>query len=180
MPKDKYLTHPIVLTVIFLRLLSAVFIIFNPFWGLIIYLIFDQFDAFFLESRAGLSWNEYQQLDKKLDWFGIGAMFMVLKNYYLPWLLLIPIVYRLIGQILFMMNKKQGTLIFFPNFFEAFFIWFIFFRNFDTNYFWLSLAFVLQILIEIFLHRIWPNYLKVHGQPKIFRIFGVRKKVNWG
>lgn len=180
MPKKKIENTSIVTIVVTLRIFSAVLIVINPLWGLVIYLIFDYFDAYFLEHKAGLSWNEYQQFDKKLDLFGMGAMFMVLRNYYPTWLLLTPIVYRLIGQILFMMNKKQSTLIYFPNFFEAFFVWFVFFRSFDANYFWLSLAFLLQIPIEIFLHRIWPNYLRRYGQPRIFRIFGVKKKVNWG
>jgi len=169
----------IVFIISFIRVLSAFPILINPLWGFITFVIIDYFDAYFLQHFAGMGWRTYQQWDKKFDIPGFIAMT------YLGFVagLGIPFgsffVFRMIGEIFFFVYKKQAILLFFPNFIEPYFVWVLLLKNFNLPIYWLVILFVLQILLEYFLHIFWPNYLKKNDFPKFFRAFGLTKVENW-
>jgi hypothetical protein len=169
----------IILAVIFLRILSAVFIVINPLWGFILFIIFDYLDAYFLEHIAGMGWNTYQQLDKKIDIIGLLAMVYwgYLSGAFLPFFGFL--IYRLIGEVVFFYTKKQSTLLFFPNFIEPFFLWRILITGAGRSLTLLIILLILQVLIEYYLHIFWPNYLKANGFPRLFRIFGLTRVKDW-
>lgn len=181
-------SQALIVFVIILRIASGIYIFFNPVLGLLLFWIFDYFDAYILQYRAKMSWNSYQDLDKKLDWFGYTAMLLVGIKFGQLNLFLMAFLFRVIGQVIFLFNKRQKIFIFFPNFVEALFIWFVVFRtlNINTNIYGLPkptgliILFVLSILREYFLHVFWPNYLRKNGFPRFFRIFGIKKSINWG
>lgn len=168
----------IIFTIVVLRILAAFYILINPIGGFILYMIFDFFDSYFLQHFAGMGWNSYQQLDKKLDIFGLLIMvylgLMIGETAFLGFLF-----YRLVGQLLFFLAKKQAILLFFPNFVEPFFVWSVVLRNFNPGFSLLVAFFIFQIGLEYFLHIFWPTYLKKNGFPRFFRIFGLTTVKNW-
>lgn len=169
----------IVFIVIFLRILTAIFILINPLWGFVMYVIFDYLDAYFLKHFAGMGWNSYQQLDKKIDIIGLLAMVYwgYLVGDFAPFFGFL--VYRLVGEIVFFYSKKQSILLFFPNFIEPYFVWRILIPNSSRSFVLLVILFMFQILREYVLHVFWPNYLKRNSYPKFFRFFGLTKVTNW-
>ncbi len=170
----------LVVIVVVFRILAAIYIFFNIFWGFLVTLVFDFIDAYFLRQKAKLSWNRYQLVDKALDIIPYSVMLIVSIKYGVFSFLLLLFIYRLIGEILFFVTKKTFYLILFPNFFSIAFILFVFLQevgiNFDISsvkYFVLMLFFfLLQIIFEIVLHKIWPKHIRKRGYPSFVRKLG--------
>ena len=180
-----YLSNPVVLISLFLRVASAIYILFNPVLGFILYLFFDFWDGYFFEQVEGLvemPRPTYQRFDKYQDWLGYLFMVLVsLNSGYFP-LMLALVFYRLLGTILFFLTRKQAIFVLFPNFIEPAFLWFILFPMAGVRA--LPWVFILLIIVseirEIFLHIYWPWTLKKNGFPLFLRkYFGVRKEAIW-
>ena len=92
----------LVVIVVVFRILAAIYIFFNIFWGFLVTLVFDFIDAYFLRQKAKLSWNRYQLVDKALDIIPYSVMLIVSIKYGVFSFLLLLFIYRLIGEILFL------------------------------------------------------------------------------
>ncbi|MCJ7805775.1 hypothetical protein MUP46_04005 [Patescibacteria group bacterium] len=180
-----YLGNPVVLVSLCLRIASAIYILFNPVWGFFLYLFFDFWDGYLFEQVEGLvdmPRPTYQVFDKYQDWLGYISIFIVSIKSENFILILIPILYRLIGQGLFLYLKKQSVFVFFPNFIEASFLWWFIFPLLGIQ---LPFGIFLFLLLaseirEILLHIYWPRRLKEKGFPLFQRkYFGVRKEAIW-
>jgi hypothetical protein len=179
-----YLNNPFVIFYTALRIAAAVLILFNPVAGFIATLFFDYWDGYFYEMLPKLvemPRPTYQKYDKMQDWFGYVTMWIVSFNYGIFPVLTLLLIYRLIGQIIYLKVKKQFVFVIFTNFFEAVFLWSVIFplANIKPVFTWLYVLLIVYILREVFLHIYWPRRLKKHGYPKFLHIIGVRKEALW-
>lgn len=183
-PLSKLLILPGVWLVIFMRLGAAVYILINPFWGAVTTVSFDWLDAYILIHRLGFNRHEYHFLDKNLDWIQQTAMLISGINHGWGQMLLALFLFRLVGQWFFLKTGKVIYFIFFPNFFEAAYLWLVAARslpwaarlNYEQLMWGLGAALVLKQLHEIYLHVIWPRQLakiKKTGYPRWMQFFGV-------
>jgi len=170
-------TNLVVTSIVFLRIISALSIYYFHLWGFVFYQFVDYWDAHFIINIAKTKWDYYQKLDKRLDVFGFITMMVVGSGYGYLNIFLYLLAFRLLGQMLYEMSKKQQILIVFPNLIEIYYIWIILFQS--NNYYILLLLIFVKILQEFFLHFCWPNYLKRNGYPWFIRVFGVKNEINW-
>lgn len=151
--------------IIVARVASAILIFFNHFWGLIIYFIFDWVDSQILLYGAKISRSKYEVRDKYLDW--VGHTFMLVSSIGSPYIGLLSVlfVFRLIGQIVFSFTKNEKVFLFFPNFFEHMFFWFVALGAPDLQKYlgWFIVVIVLSPVREILLHLFWPYFIKKKG-----------------
>lgn len=172
--------------VIFVRFLTGVYILINPLAGLVSMFIADYFDAYFLKHLAKMSWVEYHRLDKYLDWTNYIFMIIVAFQYGYGSTLIGWLLFRLIGQLIFLKTRKAYIFLVFPNFFEFAFLWYVVvvgILKFDgagiPTWIWLTSLFILKELQEIWLHFIWPRYLKKNGYPHFLNKLGYEKVIIW-
>lgn len=180
-----YLKNPFVIFYTLIRIASAVLIIFNPVWGFFLTIFFDYWDGYFYEMLPNLvemPRPTYQEYDKVQDWIGYVCMWIAGAKYGFFVILSLLLAFRLVGQIAYTVVKRQFVFVFFANFFEAVFLWYIVFPLMHINlpYFWFYVLLVIYELREIFLHIYWPWTLKRNGFPKFLQVYlGARKKVLW-
>lgn len=176
-----YISKPLVILVSIFRVGSAVLILFNPFWGLLLSWFWDIFDSPIFLHIVGMPVSAYEYLDKNLDWFEYLSMLVVGARYEFSPLLTALFVFKLIGHILFLKNRDIKYFVYFPNFFEVGFVWLVVLKsiNLNLNIYWLFVFLLLAMLREIYLHIIFPNYVEKHGFPKIYGIFGIRGMPKW-
>ncbi|MBI2103605.1 hypothetical protein HYT59_01215 [Candidatus Woesebacteria bacterium] len=185
---QKYFHNYRLVTVAVVRILSALTIFINPFWGFWIYATVDVFDSFFLFYWARISLGEYHLIDKYLDWIGYIVMIIVsIKLMAFP-LLLALFLLRLFGQIVFLVTREDKYFIFFPNFFEFSFAYVVFLEARGINllstkleyYLIYSVILLIQIIREVGLHLWWPRYWRKNGNPEFMRDLGFKiKKSFW-
>jgi len=169
--------------VIVLRLLAAFYIYFNPLRGFIWTMLIDWWDCYFFKHRARMSWQEYHELDKYLDWVSYLVMLVTSVRYGSFVILFALLLFRLIGQALFLKKKKTIYFLLFPNMFEMAFLWFVILKGLfnvsGSDWIWLIILFVVKELQEIYLHYLWPRYLKTKGYPKWLQRLGYEDHYIW-
>jgi len=176
-----YFKNPFVVFYSFLRILAGIFIPFNLVWGFVVTLFLDALDGPLFEqidNLVGMPMSVYMRWDKYLDWWGYVFMYLTSLNFGFNWILVASLLFRLVGQLLFEKTKKHHIFVFFPNFFEAFFLWYVVFAiiNFSPKPYWLVIIVVVYWIREVLLHIYWPNRLRKYGYPKWqIKYFGVRK-----
>lgn len=175
-----------IFTVIFLRIAAAILIIFNPFLGFILTLVFDFIDAYFLKHLFKMPWSEYHRLDKYVDWFTYICMFYVGVGVGYFWSLGFWLLVRFCGQVAYMYTKRTEYFILFPNFFEVAFLWLVvlkerpyFSNNTTPETTWLLFLFLIKVIQELWIHLFWPKYLKKNGYPKFLHKIGYERKIVW-
>jgi len=171
---------------IFIRLAAGLYLFVNPLWGFFWFLMADFWDAYIFKHKARMSWREYHTLDKNIDWFGYFCMFAVgvRAGYFFP--LIYWLIFKLVGQIIFIKTHKTFYFIFFPNIFEMMFLWYVVlvgqlgFDGWGKPFsFWFILSVAIKEVQEIWLHFLWPNYLRKFGYPKFLHKFGYEKEIEW-
>lgn len=177
--KNQYLKKPVFWLVVSLRFFAALYILIDPLWGYFLTLVFDYFDSFFLAAKKNfveMPWKAYLSWDKYLDLAGYVTMLIVGLRMGFSFLLIL-FLYRLIGQILFFITKKEFLFVIFINFFQPFYIWLVVFKIFNVSatYNWLIALIGVQIIIEVFNHIYWPRRIE-KGFPWYMRIFGSIKE----
>ena len=111
-----------IIAVCAIRILGALYILVNPFWGLIISLFLDYLDSIVLMDYAGFSFREYQKVDKRIDWTTYPFMLIAATRVGYYDIFLGLLLFRLVGQIMFEILKNERVLLVFPNVFENFVI----------------------------------------------------------
>ena len=181
----RVLSHPLFWLVLFARFAAAAYILIDPLWGFVVTLAFDFGDAFVWMHTLGMSRKLYYEIDKPVDWISYVVMYTVGIRYGFFFILTPFLLYRMIGQIIFMAGGKQKHFILFPNFFEVVFFWVILGRQLGADM-WsrqylllLGCLFMFKILQEIWIYHIWPARLRRHGYPTILSVFGQKRQVRW-
>jgi hypothetical protein len=161
------------------RILFVIVVLFYTelplFIKIILIMISDLFDCGLFKSRYGdkdfCKKEDYQVMDKIIDMVGYFLLlfYMIYNqsiNSGLTNLLIILLLYRTVGFILFITTKNSQYLILFPNFFIEFALIFVFFNDYiklPTNQYTLSLLIVSGIIIiykfmlEDYLHNSYMN-----------------------
>lgn len=174
------LTHPLVLTVIVVRTLAALYILVDPFWGLIATLAFDYFDSYILLHKMNYTRVMYHMVDKPLDMVTYMVELFVAWQYGLFFPMALLFAYRSIGQIIFSYRHDTRIFIPFPNFFEVAFFWFIAMKPFQpmlhlsVRQYW-EIFFLLcgvKIIHEIALHFVGPIVMRHFRYPAFLRALG--------
>ena len=161
---EQFLKKPLVIVTLLVRLLTALYILFDPFWGVVLSMFFDTFDNRVLLRKAKMDRGEYTVIDKRVDWVSYMVMLYVASFTDVFPVLLILLAFRFIGQLLFERTKNERYLVYFPNFFElAFFAFVSISYQFGVSlinniYIWIMI-FAVQIAREYLLHIYWPTRL---------------------
>ena len=176
-----FLKHPMVWVVTIARLLIALYIFINPFWGVLWSMVADWVDSQVLLHGVGITRPQYQLWDKNVDWFAYVVELSVASSFglYLPFFLLL--FWRFLGQFMFVRTHKRWMFVFFPNFFEMIFLWLVIFYphgglvSWPTGHTltWLIVFIVGKQIHELLLHFIAPKYhfTDVTFQAHINRFF---------
>lgn len=109
-----FVWNPLSLIVILARVASALYILVSPVWGYIWTVLFDYIDAIVFLHVQGISRRQYHYVDKNLDFVYFAVMLVVDSKYGLFIPLSLLLLYRLIGQYLYLQTHKITTFIFFP------------------------------------------------------------------
>ncbi len=166
-PSLEFLKHPLVWITTLARLGAAIYILVDPFWGLLWSVLLDILDARVLMDLVGVSRAQYHLWDKNVDWFAYGAELTVAASYgvYLPLFLLL--FWRFIGHFMYLRTHKKVYFIFFPNFFEMAFMWLVVFHPVTGSirpwaqepWGWLVALVVVKEMHEILLHYYWDSHV---------------------
>lgn len=160
--------YPSVWFVTIARILSALAIFVNPFWGLVATFIFDILDGQILLYHVRVSMEEYEAYDKPLDWVTYLCELWVGAQYgmFLPLFLLL--FYRFMGQFMYMRTRKRFFFALFPNFFEFSFLWLIIVTPFGSVFDWSSpqpWGYLAVLLIvkqgqDFIMHYFWDIHIR--------------------
>lgn len=161
-----FLRDPIVWIVTIIRAVEALYIFIDPFWGTLWSMVLDILDAQVLLHIAGITRKQYQLWDKNVDWFVYVIELSVGASYglYLPLFLLL--FWRFLGQFMFLRTHNKTMFVFFPNFFEAAFLWLVMFHPVRTTiqltqsqpWGWLVALLVGKQIHEFVLHFLAEKY----------------------
>lgn len=181
-----FLKRPIVIAVTAARFFSAVYILYAPYAGLLISMLFDILDAQVLIHIAHLKRSQYHLWDKNVDWLCYVTELWVASLYglFLPFFLLL--FYRFIGQYMYLKFRNTLFFVLYPNFYEFAFLWLVLTHpeirpvTSLTYSQWLLLgAFLLVKLIhEFMLHYVWTRLALPHFEDQEAMLYRfIRKKV---
>jgi len=171
------------ISVIILRVLASLLIYIQPLLGIMIYVLFDSYDTLLLEDIGGMTYMEYERLDKIVD----SATFLILLPLGLKYgnfaVLVALLIFRLVGTLIFYVKKKEYYLILFPNFFVSYLFLTIVLKEIVSEPVGKSLYFVAMILLvffqlslEILYHYVYPHYLRQGLLRKILGLLGYNSK----
>lgn len=167
----EYLKNPVVFLVTLIRVLGASYILVDPFWGLILSLLFDFLDAQVLLKLVGFKAVEYNYWDKWVDWMTYPFMLISGSTHGLFLLFSPLLLYRLIGQVIFHKTRKVEVFILFPNFFEVAFFIFVSLPSIgllpsigtEIHQAAVLLGVAFALAREIVLHFLWLKYYQRKG-----------------
>lgn len=181
MPKKRSLT--ILLTTV-LRLLSALLIYIRPIEGMVIYILLDSYDSLWLEGVGGLTYKEYQRVDKAIDVTSYLMLLPLGLKYDSFIVLLMLLLFRIVGTFLFYLRESEYYLILFPNLFLIYLFFviligekFLVLTKYTGEYYSvLGVVILGQILIEVVYHFIYPNYLQSGVLRQVLSLFGYNSR----
>ena len=171
--KNIFISNPFILPWTLIRIFSVTLLWWNVLWGMIITLFLDAVDGDIME-RLSIRRNWYSQWDKWLDLWFYGALaayiFTTFEPSSIKTLLLGLFFYRLIGNVLFALTKKEWFLFLFPNIFTDFFLLWLLIPNIITENLPLSvtLAVLGSLIKEWWIHiaRLDITNLLTHRKKK--------------
>lgn len=175
--------EPLVLVVVAARITAALWILWSPVWGMVVSMLLDWIDSYIWIQRGGFTRLEYHFLDKNIDQFWSVCMLISGFIHGAGWVLLGWFLFRLIGHLIFLLNRHPAVFILFPNVFDFMFIWLVPGVMLGwpealgpvgyARLGWGLMA--LKLVQEIVLHGLWPRqllWLKKHGYPPLLQRLG--------
>ena len=140
---------PFSYAILVLRIISPFFLFYDPFWVAIFLLFLDLIDtSFWMYSGFLKSKKQYQYIDKFLDWYYLTFLLIFSSQWNLP-LLTYLYFFRVLGDIIVLITKKEKLFILFGNYFEPFYQVYAFgitkssdFLNYLNNNFFLIAAII--------------------------------------
>jgi len=148
--------------VILLRLIIPLLIFRRPLLGGVASVLLDAVDVNIVRIMGG-TFPNYQQLDKYLDTYYLFFEFVVSLGWdhrLAKQTSVLLFLYRVVGVVLFEVTNTRVFLLFFPNLFEYFFLFFVIFkrRYFDSNKV-NSWSRVVLILVLLYILKLPQEYL---------------------
>lgn len=151
--KQKHLILPITC----IRLIAPLFIFINPKLGIVLALLSDLID-----HRPLVKWNHlprenYQIIDKYLDFYWytiiIAYTLIVPPPINISLLIIVTFLYRLLGVIVFSITKNEHLLLYFPNIMEHIF-WSWIFAPILLSHDYIILTMITITLIKIYIEKL--------------------------
>lgn len=149
------------------RFLEAFLMFPSPLFGWLLSGLFDYLDAVVLDQMFEIGRVAYTRADKVMD-LGVDLVMLGVSIKYGSFLILLfLLLYRITGQIVYWRTEKQWVLIFFPNFFESYWLWSVLIVSLKLSesfalikgVWGLVILMILKILHEVYNHYIYPKYL---------------------
>jgi hypothetical protein len=179
----------ILLLVVAARLLVPLAIPFYPIPAGIAALVIDGVDKSILQTATQLDLTAYQSYDKALDIYYLAIAYLsTLRN----WTNLaafrmsrLLFYYRLVGSLLFELTLIRAVLLFFPNTFEYFFLWYEAVRlRWNPKRLTLASVIAAAFAIWVFIkvpQEYWIHIAQLDATDTIkLRVFGVPVDTSWG
>ena len=143
--------------VIGLRICTPLLIFIQPLLALGTSLVLDAIDGQ-LFFNAGYRWEQYNRVDKILDywWYICIIIFFWSSALFIPALLFF--IFRSIGQALGIILKKEKIYVLFPNILEWFFLLSILFPSVTLGI-QIGISIIMAICVEFFIHVKNPHLL---------------------
>lgn len=168
--KAKRMKHPAFLIMLSLRLGESFVFFLNPWIAWLLATFLDMLDSIPWRDMARLTSFEYEVVDRYVDSFIAFVMLLVAVGSVSFGLLSALLVFRLVGSVLFIRTKNQHSLIFFANFFEAYWLWAIAlplinlptWGAFLVSKTGLVFLLVLKMVQELIKHHFGPEYIFPH------------------
>ena len=165
-PVHDYENHTVavVIGLTMTRLFFPALLFYRPVLAVVISLITDEIDGFIFNFFSTWTRAQYQLWDKIFDlWWYAALMLYSVKNFSAEkrnWLIGL-LVFRLLGQVAYFVWPNEEIFLFFPNYFEAFFViclleqkWKRFDRLMHSWRAWIIyfLAFAIAMIREVEIH----------------------------
>jgi hypothetical protein len=169
-----FLKQPVVIIVTVVRFLSAVYILYAPYPGLLLSILLDILDAQVLIHIARIKRSQYHVWDKNVDWLCYITELWVASMYglFLPFFLLL--FYRFVGQYMYMKFKNTLFFVLYPNLYEIAFLWLVMthpdigpvtalsYREWVL----LGLLMASKLIHEFLLHYVWTKLALPHFEEQ--------------
>ena len=172
----------LVFLIAILRIGAALVLFYDVFLGFFATILFDCVDYWILKAWQGNSWDNYEVIDKVLDIVPYTIMLLLSLSHPAFLFIAILFIYRMIGEIIFFITKKEFCFIIFPNLFIVAFFGLVVARSVGLvldmtslkHVVLLTFFFIMWWDLELNMHFYWPKYFKMYGDPlllakKIFR-----------
>lgn len=169
---------------IFARIALAAFVLTDPFYGMLVFWVFDFVDSYLLQRLGEYSRKKYLIKDLNLDLIVYFSMLLVAIDYGQIVILFALLVFRMIGGYFFQRKSDEKFLIYFPNFFEATFFVLVSLksRNFlpaASSVLYPAVIFsalVVQLLREILMHYYVPKHIEESKDTTLLKYLGYTSK----
>ena len=178
LPSEKKVYGGLYEIVVLLRVFFPLIIFKYPLMGFIGSFLLDGIDGEFAGHKI-MSHRHYEIVDKILDfwWYAIIFLYVFVNLPQYIYLMAPFLIFRFVGDILFLIKRVRKYLFYFPNFYENIFILIFlgtyfpklnFLINKSNFYLWLIIAFILKIVQEYWLHIIngWISDRVFHLKKK--------------
>ncbi len=174
--------NPNVYAIVIIRVIAAFSMFWFPWWGLLATLVLDYIDSYFFIQKAHYTREMYHLLDKWIDWLSyiVELAIIIWLRPDLIALFTVLLIWRFVGQVSYVWRKNTRFFIVAPNFFEVFYMWLVaapaehITDRMDPTAYWIvgGVLLAVKILQELWLHALWPWYLKTYGYPKYAKKIG--------
>ena len=170
---------PNIIFVIILRLIASPLIFISPWFASISSFGLDWIDGE-IYKRNGYTIKQYKPIDSLIDtyWYICILLFINLSQIPGLYILNLLFIFRMIGQIIYMITQKREIFFLFPNFFEIFFFFYLFstiFPQLNPYLYWPNSIYPLLVIIPIVLYREWLVHIKKANLSDFF----TGKKTYW-
>lgn len=160
----------VAITILLLLRLIAPFLIFKfQLIGILISKVLDMVDWQFFTTENPVGFDHYQNFDKYLDTYYLLFLIVIVlrwKDSLSKKVALLLFFWRAIGVILFLAGMEKNVLVFFPNLFEFFVIFYLVYHRFTRKEMLTSIGETLAVLgsllipkmaQELYLHWLTPS-----------------------
>jgi len=162
------------LPTIFLARIAGVALLFfiNPLLAAFLNMVLDASDGPLYKYFLKIPPLRAQFYDKSLDYLYYLGLMALAWHLNLPglWLLTILLLYRSLGQLIFLVTRDRKWFVYFPNFFEYAVLALLVLRQWRLEA-WLAMPlFDLSLALAIFLFKVWHETF-LHRQQQTFFVF---------
>jgi len=153
-----YISNPYVIAVIVLRLSGYIYMLFFPFEGILLSMLFDCIDWWIL-GMGNLPKNFYHVLDKPLDYIGYLFLLPILINSEIFNVYLIFLIWRTLGMIVYGYSNNRKFFILFPNISEYIAFLYLLDLKFNLGVDVLNFKVIIAIIIIKIIQELYLHYI---------------------
>ncbi|MCC7290036.1 hypothetical protein IT417_02195 [bacterium] len=153
----KLWTNKYVVVVVILRVSGYIYMLYRPFEGMLISILFDILDWFIL-SFGKLPLKKYHEIDKPLDYLQYVFLIPILFHTPIFKVYLLLLGWRTIGYLLSLKLRTTKTYLFFPNFGEYVALIYFTIEKFSLKIDVYSMYILVPLVIGKFCQEYWIHF----------------------